>query len=562
LFAFAGWTWWSRRQERARPPVERLAVLPFENLSGDPGQDWLSGALSEVTVAQLAGMPDLMGFGVRSSGEAAGRYATRLVHGSWQKAGAGFELRLEVESAANHSFQNETRSTVGAAEALLEQAARDAGALRRMSRGKPAAVESVKASGEAWRAYGASTQAADLETALAKAAEATRAEPGFTLAWHRRLELLLASGRASQVVEVAAQAAQSVPAADRPLIAWLGSAGAGDRQGAGRAAVAWAVRHPADADLQVEAARAAHSGRDFAAAARLFANALRLRPQDAEWWNQAAYSQGYAGDWDGARRSLVEYARLAPASPNPGDSLGELMMRAGRWDEAAAAFREVARKAPQFLAGEPMRKAAYARLYAGDLAGARAGMERYFAAHTVPSAGLEKAVWLRISGNRAGSLAALQALGENPAAKLIGSLWSLEEGGSATPRTDFGPEAALLAQRRFAEAAALLRRRLVSIEPAAETSVRELLAWCEVEQENWGEARKLLSAWPIPLPADWLQPFHYLPRTLYLRGVLAAREKRAEQARRHLEMYLQLAAASSDPFQHVAKARGLLSQLK
>jgi hypothetical protein len=237
---------------------------------------------------------------------------------------------------------------------------------------------------------------------------------------------------------------------------------------------------------------------------------------------------------------------------------------AGRFDEAETAFRSVAQAAPGFLSGEPLRKAAYARLYSGDEKGAREWMQRYWDAHQVPSAALEKAVWLRIAGDRQGGAAALQALGSNPAARLIGSIWNWEDGGPIPPGiTVRGPGYAALSRGDFTGAAALFRPQLEATETAVESHLREILAWCAVERQDWAEARKLLAVWPLPVPGDWLQPRHFMPRTLYLRGILAEKENRsADDARRLLETYLQLAGSGPDPFGHAAKARAVLARLK
>jgi adenylate cyclase len=41
------------------PEKPSIAVLPFDNLSGDPQQDHISDGLTEVIIAELAGLPDL-----------------------------------------------------------------------------------------------------------------------------------------------------------------------------------------------------------------------------------------------------------------------------------------------------------------------------------------------------------------------------------------------------------------------------------------------------------------------------------------------------------------------
>src|SRR6478672_3147474 len=54
FFAAAGWYGW-RNYAARRAPAERamLAVLPFENLSGNPNEDYLSDGLTQEMIAQL-----------------------------------------------------------------------------------------------------------------------------------------------------------------------------------------------------------------------------------------------------------------------------------------------------------------------------------------------------------------------------------------------------------------------------------------------------------------------------------------------------------------------------
>jgi TolB-like protein len=53
---------------RSEPPRTMLAVLPFENLSGDPGQEYFSDGLTEETIARLAQMaPQTLGVIARTS---------------------------------------------------------------------------------------------------------------------------------------------------------------------------------------------------------------------------------------------------------------------------------------------------------------------------------------------------------------------------------------------------------------------------------------------------------------------------------------------------------------
>src|SRR3984893_12032389 len=66
----AGYFFWSRARFRPQPATERLmlAVLPFENLTGDPTQDYLSDGLTEEMIAQLGHLdPEHLGVIARTS---------------------------------------------------------------------------------------------------------------------------------------------------------------------------------------------------------------------------------------------------------------------------------------------------------------------------------------------------------------------------------------------------------------------------------------------------------------------------------------------------------------
>jgi TolB-like protein/DNA-binding winged helix-turn-helix (wHTH) protein/Flp pilus assembly protein TadD len=62
LVGIAGWGWrlWRNRPVTvALPPVRSIAVLPLQNLSGDPSQDYLADGLTEELIGQLANIHGL-----------------------------------------------------------------------------------------------------------------------------------------------------------------------------------------------------------------------------------------------------------------------------------------------------------------------------------------------------------------------------------------------------------------------------------------------------------------------------------------------------------------------
>jgi len=82
---------WSRTRARLRPSGGRvmLAVLPFENLTGDSGQDYLSDGLTEEMIAQVGHLdPEHLGVIARTS-------VMRYKHGQQQLPQIGRELAVQ-----------------------------------------------------------------------------------------------------------------------------------------------------------------------------------------------------------------------------------------------------------------------------------------------------------------------------------------------------------------------------------------------------------------------------------------------------------------------------------
>jgi hypothetical protein len=90
-----------------------------------------------------------------------------------------------------------------------------------------------------------------------------------------------------------------------------------------------------------------------------------------------------------------------------------------------------------------------------------------------------------------------------------------------------------------------------------ESSIREMLGWCLVENGKLKEAAQVLEPWPTPQSAaEALTPFFYVPRTFYVRA--AALEKGPE-SRRLYELYLKLTEGQEDGYGLRAKARASLN---
>jgi len=93
--AFLGW-----RRIRAGPPSRSgyvmLAVLPFQNLSGDPSQDYFSDGLTEEMIAQLGALsPDQLGVIARTT-TMAYKHSSKSVQLIGNELGVGYVLESSV----------------------------------------------------------------------------------------------------------------------------------------------------------------------------------------------------------------------------------------------------------------------------------------------------------------------------------------------------------------------------------------------------------------------------------------------------------------------------------
>jgi TolB-like protein/DNA-binding winged helix-turn-helix (wHTH) protein len=110
--------YWTRFSPRAHPPAGRimLAVLPFQNLSGDPEQEYFSDGLTAEMISQLGRLPpERLGVIARTSaiqykntkksaaeiGRELG--ADYLVEGSVQRAGERVRIRTELVQARDQT---------------------------------------------------------------------------------------------------------------------------------------------------------------------------------------------------------------------------------------------------------------------------------------------------------------------------------------------------------------------------------------------------------------------------------------------------------------------------
>jgi Flp pilus assembly protein TadD len=339
-------------------------------------------------------------------------------------------------------------------------------------------------------------------------------------------------------------------------------------------------------------------------AQQAYRKASDLEPEDAALLNIIGYAAAQAGDLDAAAGALRRYAALRPNEANPLDSMGDIHLLVGRLADAENFYLQAARKDPNFENNGSLIKAALARLLSGDVSGANHLAERYAAARAEakdPIVDYRRAQWTWISGRRkaaAQQMAAFALASESGPLRDMASrayaelaIWSLETsdregaarlarkalsiagpasagnalvaqflslppasssewvvraeqqfpGPAQTAIKNFALAYALLVNQQFQPALLLLRQMWESGSPTADEGLPVMLAWCYLETGHVKEAAPLLASNPMP-SANGLTPYtgFYIPRLLYLRGLLAEKEGRAGEARAYYDKFLAL----------------------
>jgi tetratricopeptide (TPR) repeat protein len=361
---------------------------------------------------------------------------------------------------------------------------------------------------------------------------------------------------------------------------------------------------PNDADAWRSLAESSMSHREYPQAVQAYRKLLEVEPEDLLALNQLGYAAAYAGSLDAALDALGRYQALRPADANPLDSQGDVNLLAGRWRQAENLYLQAAKRGLNFESGGDLWKAAMARLMSGDVAGADPLAQQYFQARATakdPVIEYRKAEWFWISGRRKPARQNLETFArgaENGPLREFASraysqlaVWSLVMGDGAAaaqlaqkgaplagpssagaaivarflaqppasspewslraerlfpnasqdPLKDFALAYALLLGRQFQPASLLLKQLYDGASPANDPSLPVMLAWTCLESGRADDAAPLLRFNPIPSMdgVSLFAPF-YFPRIYYLRGWLAEKQGKPDEARANYRLFRQL----------------------
>jgi hypothetical protein len=599
LFAFS--TACTRDSQQVTP---QLAILRFENLSGDPALDWMGRGFSEILASELEGsrargviqFPTLHAFdgtlGSRAAAPGISSERTQTLVAGANHAVYGYfsvvrgtlhATAVEEDLATHKVVQSATADggIFGAADAL----ARALGGSRQFDTRNP----------EALRAYANALDAPDAAAAAQDFAQATSADPGFGGAWLLWLDEALARHNrpeAENILALARAHADRFSEMDRATLDLDTALLHGDFSAQVAARRALALLDPANPNYHRSLAETLMRMRDYNGAIVEFRRGLTLRPDDILALNTMGYAAAFAGDLPTAIRVLRGYEQLRPKEPNPLDSLGDVHFALGHFGEAEQFYMAAHARSAAFLNGGTLLKAAQARLMSGDVAGATGLFHKYLEGRRAardPNAPYDAAAWLWATGSRRAAIDGLEQLAHGETrADAQAALWLLELGNReraaehAQKLAEAGAANAPIAQlvaylaqpdqasppaqpalRAYARAYAMLFAR--QFQPAAEAlqqiyaqptgelddGLGLLLAWAYVETGQWQKAEPLLRLTPLP-SATGFPMFHslYFPRLFLLRGKVLDHDGHQAQAGPYFKLFRTLSGADATIWDH------------
>jgi tetratricopeptide (TPR) repeat protein len=472
----------------SRPPensLQRIALLPFANLTGDASLDWMASQAPAIVASQISDSATIVPLRAETVSDAYRARATRFLHGYYTLRGNRLQFEIEIEDAARHQMVKNTFVEGG----LLD-------AMNAVSKSLyPAAHAFSTSNPEAVAAWGRR----DYEHAVAL-------DPDFGAAWLLWVQTLAAQGNAARASEVTAMAlarpALRTPV-DRAEIELMSAALRKDSTARTNTLVALARLAPADTSWQEALAQDALNARRFSAAVEPYRNLLRLDPENPVHRNTLGYVEAYMGDVDAALQTFEEYGRQPGQKTNSLDSTGEAYFLNGRFADAEKFFMQAYQADPAFTGGAELEKAAYARWLGGDLKGADALMERYLMYRSGLRDGLlawRQAAWEYATGRRD---QAIQKLASAPPSEK-----ELVERQTAVWRGDVKIPSDLSA----------LKDQYDRTSPTADSQVRTFYASALLAAGRKEQARALLKLWPLPdSPGDPLLQSLVFPKFLEAR---------------------------------------------
>jgi tetratricopeptide (TPR) repeat protein len=558
--------------------VQRLAILPLDNLSSDPKLNWYSRAAAAVVEYDLAGSKNLYAKTEESVPASQAMQASRALEGYFLERNGRLMIRATVEDLRTTKAVDHLEIEGPAGGGWLPLANELA---RRLN---PEARAFGTRSEDALRFYGEALDAGTVETREHALESAVAADPAFATAYLTEARLLAETGAKDRALAaIGAGRRTRLDAIDRADFQFLAAATSGDVNARVQALEALSRATPANAALFSQLGQMQYARREFADAVRSYQAATVLNPDEPSVWNEMGYAIAWTGNLNGAVQAIQEYQKLAPENTNALDSLGEVSFFLGDFASAAKYFDQAAQKFPAELL-----KAAEARLMLGDLQNADALMAKYLKPAQLAQrdrAAFQMTQWEFLTGRRAQASDALQALLPrlDPDSQSLAlsqlAIWKLKTG-DAQHAADFANQAvahaqspqtrgmaavsrflaagtgaasgsplvdayALLLSGKFQPAVPLLQKVYEAANPSTDGQVRVLLAWARAETGGLNEADKLTQMCPLPLSSgETIFASLIFPRYFAIRAAVAGKQGKTAEAKKDLDLFVKYGATA------------------
>jgi tetratricopeptide (TPR) repeat protein len=410
---------------------QRLAVLPFDNLTPDAQSQWFARAGHALATEALSGSKLFLPMTVSAAAQAPAVNASRALHGYLTMEARGPVVHLWVEDLASHEMVKTVESSAGGVAESL------AAALKSIA---PDAAGLPNTNLAALSAWGNALGSRDPREIATAAQQSIAADPDFGQAWILHAQAVLASGNRDEARSIAEQAVarQSLRGSrERAQLEVLAATLKGDDSGRVAALEKLAAAQPDDAatlealaDMQVRRS-------DYKGAIATYSKAAQAPSVGANVWNTLGYLYGRVGDLPKAKEALDKYRTESRDVANANDSLGEIHFSNGDFAKAAPYFDESFKANPR--AGIEVWKSAFALYLAGDAGAAQKKFEEFLALK--PGAIEERrAQWDYLNGRRKEALARadqLSAANASPFAHVLSIQWNLEAGNRAAAEAAF-----------------------------------------------------------------------------------------------------------------------------
>jgi tetratricopeptide (TPR) repeat protein len=468
---------------RPEPGPKRIAVLRFDNLTGDAALDWLQGAAQHVLGAELEGSSTSTPFSAETVRDASLARASQLIHGYFDRRAGKLHFQVELEDVSRNKMTAIASAGGDPIPALSAIAKTLDPSAQNFPTSNPQALE-------AW-ARGDDERAVMLD-------------PNFGPAWFDWAQKMIAAGNpgaAQHAADLALTQTGLRSPIDRAGLQVMAASLRHDDAARASALESLAKLRPADSAPLLQLASLQMTRRLFPEAAHVYAQIALVDPGNSQATNLRGYADALAGNLDAARKDFEEYGRSPDQAINSLDSLGEAYFINGKFPEAEKEFMEAFLKDPNFLDGATAWKAAHAHWLGGDLKGADQLMQRYVQSRVTakdPLVSWRRANWLYETGRKDMAEAALKQAPPEIAQKQL-AIWNSPGTISGTP--------------------AELKTLYDQADPVNDGLVRTFYAAALMQAGQKEQAKPLLTRWPLP-PADenLLQSLMY-PEFLRLRDL-------------------------------------------